>query len=245
MDEARTELLGSLGITGTAGGTATPSTGGLEAYVNKADDEVDPFMLASAIADLTSVVMGIEGIIEAAVASDDGEQAAGELVTALLNLLTLDYLRRRHPEVHAVLELLNTLDESAVAAGGSVNFVKDYIGGFFKRIGDTFDTEDSATSVSDALFLAISGGLFYLEHFLRSKGVKDLVLSANYGFENVTGGTTPNADKITNRTFTYSLESKSKKKDKLFNTVVFVPKDQQGVGFVTELKGHLWRYHFN
>ena len=56
----------------------------------------------------------------------------------------------------------------------------------FKRIGDTFDTEDSATSVSDALFLAISGGLFYLEHFLRSKGVKDLVFTSNYGFENVT-----------------------------------------------------------
>jgi len=240
-DQARTELLGSLGITGTTGGTSTPSTGGLEAYINKADDEVDPFKLASAIADLTSVMMGIEGIIQAALASGDdsdaGEHVAGELVTALLNLLTLDYLRRRHPEVHAVVELLNTLDESAVAAGGSVNFIKDYIGGFFKQIGNTFDTEDSTTSVSDGLFMAISGGLFYLEHYLRSKGVKDLVISANYGFENVTSGTTANADKITNRTFSYSLESKSRKKDKFFNTLVFVPKEQQGIGFVTELKG--------
>ena len=238
-DEARTELLGTLGITGTTGGKATPSTGGLEAYVNKADDEVDPFMLASAIADLTSVLMGIEGIIEAAVASNDGEQAANELLTALLNLLTLDYIRRRHPEFHAVLELLNTLDESAVAAGGSANFIKDYIGGFFDRIGDTFDTEESTTSVSDALFLAISGGLFYLEHVLRSKGVKDLVFTSNYGFENVTTSTTPNADKITNRTFTYALGSKSKPKDKLFNTIVFVPKEQHGLAFVTDLKGIL------
>ena|SRR5690242_21621723 len=94
-DEARTELLGSLGITGTTSGATPPSTGGLEAYINKADDEVDPFKLASAIADLTSVVMGIEGIIEAAVSSDDAEEATGELVTALLNLLTLEYLRRR------------------------------------------------------------------------------------------------------------------------------------------------------
>ena len=240
-DQARTELLGSLGITGTAGGTSTPSTGGLEAYINKADDEVEPFKLASAIADLTSVIMGIEGIIQAALASSDssdaGEHVAGELTTALLNLLTLDYLRRRHPEIHAVVELLNTLDESADAAGGSVNFIKDYIGGFFKQIGNTFDTEDSTRSVSDGLFMAISGGLFYLEHYLRSKGVKDLVISANYGFENIASSTTANADKITNRTFSYSLESKSRKKDKFFNTLVFVPKEQQGIGFVTALKG--------
>ncbi len=240
-DEARTELLGTLGITGTASGGATPPTGGLEAYINKEDDEVEPFKLASAIADLTSIIMGIEGIIEAAIASDDeeeaGEHVAGELVTALLNLLTLDYIRRRHPDIHAVIELLNGLDKSAVAAGGSANFIKDYVGSFFKRIGDTLDTEDTTTSLSDALFLALSGGLFYLEHYLRSKGVRDLILSANYGFENVKTSTTPNADKITNRTFTYALESKSKKKDKLSNTLVLVPKDQGGTAFVSELKG--------
>src|SRR5690606_10452904 len=149
-DQARTELLGSLGLTGTGSGTTTPSTGGLEAYINKADDEVDPFQLASAIADLTSVIMGIEGIISAVKASSDGddERSAGEIITAMLNLLTLDYIRRRDPGFHAVIELLNTLDKNAVAAGGSVNFIKDYIGGFFDKLGEGLDNTEGATAVS-------------------------------------------------------------------------------------------------
>lgn len=242
-DQARTELLGTLGITGTASGGATPATGGLEAYINKEDDEVEPFKLASAIADLTSVIMGIEGIIEAAIASDDahdaGEHVAGEVVTALLNLLTLDYVRRRHPDFHTVLELLNTLDKAAVATGGSANFVRDYIGGFFKRMGKGLETEDSTTALSDGIFLAISGLFILLEWFLKRRGIDSLIFSANYGFENVKTSATPNADKITNRTFTYALESATEKKDKLINTLVFVPKEQHGEAFVTELKGQM------
>ncbi|MFT4094007.1 MAG: hypothetical protein QM640_10230 [Niabella sp.] len=237
-DQARTEFLGTLGVTGTAPGATPPATGGLQAYIDKADDEVDPFKLASAIADGTSIIMGIEGIISAAIAAGDGdeERSAGEVVTALLNLLTLDYLRRIHPSVHAVIELLNTIDSNTVAAGGSASFAKT-VYDFFHKFGDGFDSEESTKNISDSLFLVIAGGLYYLEHFLRSKGVKDLVLSSYYGFENVTSSTTPNADKITNRTFSYALESKSKKKDKLYNTLVFAPKDQGGIAFVTELKG--------
>src|SRR5690349_12345413 len=119
-DQARTELLGTLGLNSAGNSAGAPATGGLEAYINKADDEVDPFKLAGAIADLTSIMMGIEGIINAAIAGSNGEEerTAGEIVTALLNLLTLDYIRRRQPGFHAVLELLNTLDKNAVAAGG-------------------------------------------------------------------------------------------------------------------------------
>lgn len=240
--QARSELLGTLGISGTTDDAPAPATGGLEAYVNKEDDEVEPFKLASAIADLTSIAMAIEGVIRAAL-EKDGEDATehvvGEFVTAFLNLLTLDYMRRRHPTIHAVLELLSSLDKAAVATGGSANFVRDYIGGFFKRMGKGLDTEDSTTALSDGIFLAISGLFILLEWLLKKGGIESLIFSANYGFENIKSSTTPNADKITNRTFTYAIESASEKKDKLINTLVFVPKEQHGAAFVTELKGQM------
>ncbi|MCH5600861.1 DUF6603 domain-containing protein [Niabella ginsengisoli] len=247
-DQARNELLGTLGVSGNGGSTSAPATGGLQAYIDKEDDEVDPFKLAGAIADLTSLIMGLEGIISAAVnASDeDEERTVGEIVTALLNLLTLDYIRRREPAFHAVLELLNTLDKNAVAAGGSANFLKDYIGGFFDKLGKGLDDTEGATSLSDSLFLVIAGGLFYLDHFLRSKGVRGLVISSNYGYEGVSSATTPIADAITNRALTFGVEVKpisgatgsddvATVGGKAYGTMVFAPKDQGGIAFVSEL----------
>ncbi|HSF53049.1 MAG TPA: DUF6603 domain-containing protein [Algoriphagus sp.] len=239
-DQARNELLGSLGLPPT-GAPGIPIGTGLEEYVNKASDEVEPFKLAGAIADMTAIIVAIEGIVQAAIAASDGEEerTANEIVTAILNLLTLEYLRRRMPAVHSVISLLNALDTKMAAAGGSSNFIVDDIGGFLKSLGRGLEDEESANALSDSLFLGIAGGLFLLDHFLRKGGVENLTIGSNYGYEGVESSTTPIADRISNRTFTYSVDARiaGEVPTKLFNTLLFAPKDHGGVAFVTKLLG--------
>lgn len=239
-DQARNELLGSLGLPPTGGPTLPVGTS-LEEYVNKADDEVQPFKLAGAIADMTAIVVAIEGMVQAAIAASDGEEerTANEIVTAILNLLTLEYLRRRMPAVHSVISLLNTLDTKMAAAGGSSNFIVDDIGGFLKSLGKGLEDEESAAALSDSLFLAIAGGLFLLDHFLRKGGVEDLMIGSNYGYEGAESSTTPIADRISNRAFTYGVEARiaGEVPLKMYNTLLFAPKNHGGVAFVTKLLG--------
>jgi hypothetical protein len=239
-DQARNELLGSLGLPPT-GGPNIPIGTSLEEYVNKADDEVQPFKLAGAIADMTAIVMAIEGVVQAAIAASDGEEerTANELVTAILNLLTLEYLRRRMPAVHSVISLLNALDTKMAAAGGSSNFIVDDIGNFFKNLGRGLEDEESASALSDSLFLAIAAGLFFLDHFLRKGGVENLMIGSNYGYEGSISSTTPLADQISNRALTYGIEAKiaGEVPLKLYNTLLFTPKAHGGVAFVTKLLG--------
>ncbi len=238
---ARNELLGSLGLPPSGAAANLPAGSGLQTYIDKADDEVEPFKLAGAIADLTSIMIAIEGFVEAGINASGGEEkrTATEITTALLNILTLEYLRRRHPKIHAVISLLDTLDTKAAAAGGSTNFLFDYVGGFFKNISNGLDNDQSTTAVSDSLFLGIAGILFFLDHYLRSKDVEGLTFTSNYGFEGAVSSTTPIADRITNRSFTYGVEAYEKTLGltKAFNTLLFVPKDQGGVAFVTQLTG--------
>lgn len=239
-NEARNELLGSLGLP-PSGAPDIPASNSLEEYVNKADDEVQPFKLAGAIADMTAIMVAIEGMVQAAIAASDGEEerTASEIVTAILNLLTLEYLRRRLPAVHSVVSLLNTLDTKMAAAGGSSNFIVDDIGEFFKNLGRGLEDEESATALSDSLFLGIAGGLFFLDHFLRKGGINQLTIGSNYGFEGVQSGSTPIADRISNRALTYGMVVKihGDHQAQLYNTLLFAPKHHGGVAFVTKLLG--------
>lgn len=239
-DQARNELLGSLGIS-SSGAPNIPTTGSLEEYINKADDEVEPFKLAGAIADMTAIMVAIEGMVQAAIAASDGdeERTASEIVTAILNLLTLEYLRRRMPAVHSVISLLNALDTKMAAAGGSSNFIVDDIGGFLKSLGKGLEDEESASALSDSLFLGIAGGLFLLDHFLRKGGIEGLTIGSNYGYEGAESEATPIADRISNRAFTYGVDVRiaDKVPMKLYNTLLFAPKVHGGVAFVTKLRG--------
>ena len=236
---ARNELLGSLGLPPSGAAANLPAGGGLQAYIDKQDDEVEPSKLTGAIADLTSIMIAIEGFVEAGINASAGEEerTATEITTALLNILTLEYLRRRHPNIHAVISLLDTLDTKAAAAGGSTNFLVDYVGGFFDDISRGLKDEASTTAVSDSLFLAMAGILFFLDQRLRSKDVEGMTFTSNYGFEGAVSSTTPVADKITNRAFTYSVESYEKTLGlrKGYNTVLFVPEADGGAAFVTQL----------
>jgi hypothetical protein len=238
---ARNELLGSLGLPPNGNAPNIPASGGLQAYIDKADDEVEPFKLAGAIADLTSIMLAIEGLVQAGIAASNGEEkrTASEITTALLNSLTLEYLRRRAPIFHASLGLLNFIDARSAAAGGSANFITDYVGGFFKKLGEGLDNEGSTATVSDSLFMLMAGGLFFLDHFLKSKDIDDLTISSNYGFEGVSTSATPKADLISNRAFTYAIEAKpfGKAPLKVYNTLIFAPKDQGGVSLITQLNG--------
>ncbi|MEZ5042477.1 MAG: DUF6603 domain-containing protein [Saprospiraceae bacterium] len=242
---ARNELLASLGLNSSNDSPqVSGATQSLEDYLSTESAEADPFALASALVDLTQIMLGIKGFIESVKAASDGddERTASEIITAVLNLLTLDYIRRRAPAVHTTIQLLNVIDTQAIAQGGSVNFFKDVVFGYFKRVGkslDSFQNEEDATNAADSLFLLFAGLLFGVDVLLKKFQVEDVEIRSDYGYEGFTSSQTPNADKITNRTLTYSVGFPITEDGQgtVFNTLVFVPKDHQGVAVVMDLTG--------
>ncbi|MDX1940937.1 MAG: DUF6603 domain-containing protein [Saprospiraceae bacterium] len=245
--QARAELLESLGLDSSraADGPSLPGTSSLEDYINGQSQQDEAFALASALADLTQLMAGLEGFIESAKSAEegDGERTSSEILTALLNLLTLDYIRRRAPGFHSAIQLLNVIDSATAAEGGSISFFKDIVFGYFKRVGNglkNFQTEEDAKQVSDSLFFLFSLLLFGVDYLLRKYNVTDEIeIRSGYGYEGFASSTTPNGDQITDRAFTYSVGFPLIKEGegKAFNTLVFVPKDQGGIAIAIDLTG--------
>jgi hypothetical protein len=244
---ARTEMLESLGMSaaGTPAFTA-PTGSNLEAYINKEDDEVQPFQLAGAILDATQIGLALEGFFRAAHNAVEGEDdnAVSELVSAFLNLMTLEYLRRRAPGLYSFIQIMNVIDARAAAQGGSANFLTDTVWGFFERLAagfDSFETQEHAKAVSDPIFTIVSGVLFAVDMVLRKHEVDALEIRSGYGYEGFRSSRTPNTDLIADRALSYSVKIKfpevlqGNPQLDIFNTLVFVPRGHGGVSLVTRL----------
>ncbi len=238
--EARKEVLESLGLPTDASPAPTlPATTNLQAYINKGETEVKPLQLAGAIADITAMMLVIEGVVVAA-KSDDDERSGSEIVTALLNLLTLEFVRLRHPAFHSFLQLISVVDTNAAANGGSVNFIKDVIGGYFSRLGEGLDTEAGVTAFSDALLLGFGGGLFIVDKkLLKGKDIYAVDIKSAYGYEGLVSSATPVADGVANRTLTFAVHTEKPTPATVFLTMLFVPTDHGGISFIVEVHGNI------
>ncbi len=241
--QARTEMLDSLGLN-SAGAPAfnAPASSSLQAYIEKDDDEVQPFQLIGAIADATQIALALQGFFQAVHNAVEGEEenAVSELVTAFLNLMTLEYLRRRAPGFHSFIQIMNVVDAQAAAQGGAANFVTDTIFGFFERLGKglvNFNTEEDAQAVSDPVFTIVAGLLFATDMLLRKYEVDGVEIRSGYGFESFQTTLTPNSDRIANRALSYSVKIKlpANITGNIDNTLIFVPKQHGGVALVTRL----------
>src|SRR5690606_15984953 len=72
--QSRAEFLGSLGIQDTGTALAAAPANSLDEYIASESQEVDAFKLASALADLTQLMLSIEGFFRAAIAADSDSE---------------------------------------------------------------------------------------------------------------------------------------------------------------------------
>lgn len=242
-DDSKAEFLGSLGLDSSADVGSLPSTTNLEAYVNAEAEDVDEFMLFSALADFAAVTTTIEGTIRALVDADDlpEGQAVDEIVGAYLNLLLMEYVRRKSPQVHALIFLLSTLDDNAAQAGGYFaigSALKD----FFESIGDGFDTGESTANASLLITALLGVGLYVVDEYLLNDKLREASdFRFGFGFEGYEGSDTPVADRITDRFMSYSVTARPHDDPDnpvtAYHTLGFVPKDEGGAAIMTGFSG--------
>ncbi len=232
---ARAELFGTLGLDPNANAVGLPNTTNLDAYIASESQEVDTFKLISAFADLTQLMLAIEGVIRGAVAAGDNPDfAADEIFGAFLNSLLLDFIRRKSPEVYSMVNLFQVVTEQTAAEGGMNNFFDDVIVAFFKRLGSGLDTEESTEAVSTAIFIGFVGLLYLVDKLvLKKNNIDALKIEADYGYEGALTSATPIADRISNRFISYSLTlnpvDDPDNQITLYNSFGFVPKEHGGI----------------
>ncbi|GGK72412.1 DUF6603 domain-containing protein [Rufibacter glacialis] len=243
---SRTEFLNSLGLKETSQGPDATSTESLDKYINKEKKEVDAILLADAMANLTQLMLSLEGFFRAAAVSEEDKNfAASEALDTFTNILVIDYIRRRRPTFHSVIQLISVVGRQTAAEGGSIKFVKDILIGYFKRLGQGFDkfaTEEDAKTVSDCIFLLLGSGFFLLDKLVLEKyGIETVQIESWYGFEGVKTTRTPVADSITDRTLSYSITitPADKAETTFYNTLSWVPNDHGGVSLLVNQAGIL------
>jgi hypothetical protein len=243
--EARAELFGTLGLDPNADPGALPDITNLDAYIKSESNEVDTFKLVSALADLTQLMLALEGAIRGALAADDNpEFALDEIFGAFLNSLLLDFIRRKSPEVYAMVTVFQEVTQQTVAQGGMNNFFDDVIANFFSRLGSGLESEESTKAVSDVVFLGYVLLLYLIERFIINKQDADkITIRAGYGFDGAITSETPVADLISNRFISNSITlnpvDDPDNEITMYNSFGFIPEEHGGASFITNLSGEL------
>ena len=163
IPQSRAELLQSLGLEPTTEVSDLPEISdlpALNAYIKAAatEEEASIYELAGAVADLTRLVLAIESFFRSAIRAgeDDAAGSASEFVSIFINILGMEYIRRRSPVLHSTILLLEVIDSNAAANGGSVNLFRDTIIPYFRRLGQGLSTEESTQTLSDVLFITVA-----------------------------------------------------------------------------------------
>ena len=233
--EAKKAMLKSLGLD-PSGATVSPaipaaSMQSIQAYSDKSDDDVDMEAFASVVTDIISVSNAIDSFIN--MVSNDDPEIANEFFDMMMHLYLLESMRLRAntkgaKALHTISKAIYFYEELAVESGGLVNFT----GSIFKFLGKLYDganadNEEEAKQTTDTVFLAIAV-LSYLVEFVREH------IKIQYGFDSSPGSSSPNADRLTERTITLSLtftaedESGNELEAASNISLALKPKDQGG-----------------
>ena len=237
----RREILLALGLDPAQSSqslTIPPSSlASIDAYRERAADDVDLQAFISALSDLTQIVQALIDFVQSAAAADSNAPAGfivEEAVSFFLQAATISYLRVRLPGVYITARALQLLEDQAIHFGSIVRL--------FFRIGDYFDevfgdaldlqTEAHAKQVSD-VFLFVSGVI------VASLMKADFV----YGYDAGPGSTSPIGDAVNNRTLTIRLSGKTRDssnnivKGALLLSMALLPRDHGGPGLLMRIKG--------
>ena len=236
--DARQEYFGTLGLSSSGGTVNFPDATNLENYINRESQEVDSFALIGAMADLAQIIAAIEGVIRAAVdGGGDPDFVADEVISSVFTLLLTEHLRREYPRIYAVLTLVPIITEQTAAEGGFSNFYDELIKPFFEGLGQGLNNEEGVTSWSISSFAGLGGLIYFVDWLVKKYTDTLLEFSLGYGYEGVEESTTPNADTITNRFMSYGIRRYENPDVTFVQTMGYVPEDQGGIAFLTELAG--------
>ncbi len=245
-NEAKTELLESLGLESSVNTGTLPTGTALEQYIQAEADDVDAIMLLSAMADLTQLMLAIEGLVRAAIQAGDGdEQALDEMLNSLMSALLMSFVHRKSPGFYAFARLITTLTAQTTAQGGIINFFDEVIIEFFRRLGQGLETEEGASAVSESVFMGFAALMVAIQKFLLdNNNIDTLALEMAYGYEGITpaeGAPVILADKISNRNLSYKVGitpfDDPDNQITFYNTFAFIPEAHGGAAFITDLAG--------
>ncbi len=243
--EAKKEVLIALGLN-PAGSASSPnlpagSLASIQQYVNKSDDEIDVEAFVSVVADIVAVGTAIDDFIHVVTDTEDPD-LVNDFIDMLLELYLMDAVRLRVSTKDAkifygVCKLLNFYQQLSESSGGISNFSGN-IGGFLKKVFDSFNAEDDAEAglVSDTIFVALAA----LSYFIP--GINEN-LKMVYGYDPSPGSTSPTADHISERTLSISFTRKyedpqgNELSGTLIGTIAVRPQTEQGGGIEFLLAG--------
>lgn len=238
---ARAEYFETLGLDLSGVTVEFPDTQNLNDYLES--EEVDTFEMIGAMADLGKIISAIEGIIRAGVDSqDDPAFATEEIFAAVMNMLWLDFIRRKSPELYAGINLAQTISAQTAAEGGIENFYEDTIRPFFANLFRGLESEESTAALSHTIFITFVTALFFLDKYVLEKTDDFLEIKAGYGYEGVVSDEASLVDEISNRFANFSVTVHSTKpinQVSSYNTFGFVPKTHGGEAFIFDLSGEL------
>ncbi len=145
----RDEYLKSLGL--DPQDKPDPETGKIDAFLAKKAEEADEQSFNEAMAQINTIIVSIEDIIQSAVNASSFKQGAKDIVTALLNMLTIDYMRQNHPILHNVFFMLQTTHSFSNRSDSKteLSMIGAYIRDFFKSYNQ--ETSEEARRLSEGL----------------------------------------------------------------------------------------------
>ena len=145
----RDEYLKSLGL--DPQDKPDPETGKIDAFLAKKAEEADEQSFNEAMAQINTIIVSIEDIIQSAVNASSFTQGAKDIVTALLNMLTIDFMRQNHPILHNVFFMLQTTHSFSNRSDSKteLSMFGAYFRDFFKSYNQ--ETSEEARRLSEGL----------------------------------------------------------------------------------------------
>ncbi len=241
--EDRKEALAALGLDPSFANSspAVPSAhlNSINQYVEKSADQVDELAFFAVLEDLIQISAVIKEFFSTAAAGNPN-LVVSEITTAYLNLMTLNYFRLRSPLFFKIVTVIENLDQQSIRTGGILNLFES-IEKYFEQVGQGLSPDakkagetneqalararEQVQTFSDAVFIVGGVGLTLLNKLFEYLEIP-LSINAAYGYDSYPGSTSPNADLLSKRTLSFSIEKEGEAVEaKLTNTLVLVPKD--------------------
>lgn len=233
--EVLIEYLDILGIelpAGTDFDTANlPTTTNLDEFVATAADDIEDEQFLTAFADVSAVILYIEGLVRGIINAVDGEaeEAVEEILTATINLYLINFLRLRIPTFHAVIHMLGVINGNVIGGGGYVNLwnvISDW--GRAVRSNDI-------NRVSDIILLYFALLLTLIGRDL-DENEEGAEIAWRYGWDGCENTPTPLADLVGERILSWSLKMDTDPKVIFYNSIGFIA-EEHGGGIILDVGG--------
>lgn len=194
------------------------------------------------------VINALEALVRAVIASTEGddEVLVDELMHFYINLLTLSYFKQHAKPVYALFEILGAIEDHAINFGNLSGFFKGGFGYLKELYAPEPEPGDPRTraEIEEAQAKGLSDGILFPVGLAIAIFLKPDIL---YGYDGVDRPTSPNADRVLERTLSMLFKGKTKDGDgndvtgKLLLQTALIPPVHHGksdkFGIIFRIKG--------